>query len=117
MRDLDMSDVFDDAANAESRFMDSVLIEMDRLSDDQLRETRYKLGIAARRPVPDQYALRVIIGVDRILLSRTVTAICECCFGRTGCDMCQPYEFTDWGTIDQDAHFEKFGYPAFPNEY
>ncbi len=89
--------------------------EMDRMSDDELERERYWIAVRARTK-SYEVSIEIMRMVDALLLRRHTT-LCECCLGRTGCDMCSPPEPWDRYASDEDWHYEQFGRPSFPNEY
>lgn len=118
MRDLDMSDVLEDANRLEQDYYDYMYRTHELADTPTLEQWRYQLGIVARETSFPGTIMQLRM-IDDILLSRLVTTLCEVCLGRTGCDMCNPdYSYLyDDGYDMQHAHYEQFGRPAFPNEY
>lgn len=120
MKDLDWSDVEADGRRMEHDEWDRVAGYLDGLKDAALRSIRYYAGIGARAENPDYHTVLVTEICDYLITGRILTTLCEGCRGRGGCDMCQPYDFSDdpLGMLyDADAHYERFGRPALPNEY
>lgn len=118
MKDLDMSDVIADGERMYQELIDMMYVEFNRDSDEELAHKRYKVGSLAREG--NFYAIDATLVINHLLLTRTVTTLCEGCLDRTGCDMCCPPDFTEYDYPEYDeqtAHFERFGRPAFPNEY
>jgi hypothetical protein len=89
--------------------------QLEKLDTVELERLRYYMRVQAQNG--NEYSTLALRIMDDILLRRLATSLCECCLGRTGCDMCNPPQFDDQYYIDQDAHFQRFGRPAFPNEY
>lgn len=119
MRDLDMGDVMADASDMRDQYYNQIFNDLDRRFTPELEELRYKLGIQARGG--NSFSQDVLGMLDHIMLTRTVTTLCEGCLGRTGCDMCCPPDFSlsdMYPEYDpQTDHYERFGRPEFPNEY
>lgn len=115
-RDLDMGDVMADAAAMRDEFLHQMWLEFDRKSDVELNEVLYKVGPTARGG--NEYSILVTDCINHIMLSRTVTTLCEGCFDRTGCDMCCPPDF-DWmaDAYNREAEENMLGRPLFPNEW
>lgn len=118
MPDLDFSNVHADARVNYDDMLHRLFVTLDRHDVPTLERLRYKMRVEAQSGFPfDVDSLRMI---ETILLSRLVTTLCEGCLGRTGCDMCNPPDYSyldDYGFDRQTAHFERFGRPEFPNEY
>lgn len=114
MRDLDMGDVLADAARMEDDYFNRLFEDLEVLDPADLDRELYRYSIEARQG--RKFSMDVVQMIGYIRLTRIQTTLCEGCLDRTGCDMCCPPDFTDY-TVDQDAHYEQFGRPAFPNEY
>lgn len=115
MNDLDWSNVHADASFAYDEFLNRMMNTFDSKDTVELERLRYfhRIEVHAHYHVADIDLLRVL---DYLLLGRLATSLCEGCFGRTGCDMCNPPDFADEFDYQTD-HYERFGRPAFPNEY
>lgn len=116
MPDLDMSDVFADAEQMHRQFLQDMYNDLDRRPTPEVEKLRYMVGILAREG--NYYAIDATVALNYIMLMRVTETICEGCRNQDGCDMCCPPDFDYYfGGPDQDAHFERFGRPALPNEY
>lgn len=116
MPDLDWSNVHDDATFAYDDFLTRMTISLDCNSDAELQHLRYRQRIEAHKTgyTADIDCLLII---EHLLLSRLVTAICEGCFGRYGCHMCNPPMPDDGYALNREIEEERLGRPLFPNEY
>lgn len=120
MPDLDWSNVHNDVDFAYGDFLNRLFITLDRHSSPELQHLRYRQRIEVHKHnhVAD---IDCLLMIESILLTRLATTLCEGCLGRTGCDICCPPNFTPadmYPEYDPDtAHYERFGRPAFPNEY
>lgn len=118
MRDLDWSDVLDDADRMRDEYFMRLYNNIAILDDNALRKEIYRLGIEAR--AGREFSMDALRMAEIELTGRLITTLCEGCWNRTGCDMCCPPDFTDlYGQYNafDDGHYERFGRPAFPNEY
>lgn len=121
MRDLDWADVEADASRMRDQMMAAEWNRVAAAPDAELEAERYDLGIICRASAP-WFETELLMLIDQELLSRH-TSLCEGCLGRTGCDMCCPPDAEalmglNYPEYDpQFDHFERFGRPAFPNEY
>lgn len=120
MKDLDWSDVEADADRMRDAQYNEQWLTFERMDDDELERLRYHMSITARS-TDFSWTIDCLRMIDLLLLFRHTT-LCEGCLDRTGCDMCNPFDPYDFASAfmtsdDADAHFERFGRPAFPNEY
>lgn len=115
MRDLDWSDVLDDADRMYQAQLDAVYTNLDALSTPDLEHKRYKIGEEARM---GHFAMIDAYEIANHLVNVRNGTTCEGCGWRGGCMMCCPWD--DGGLADafnREAEEQMLGRPLFPNEY